>query len=225
MARKRTEKNGRITLVNELGQLQGSVPTAGASAPTARKQPPVAPATESRAVVATSVEAAAIRFVKSQEAARDALVRAALSGATSAELDTMISRQRGAAAVERKRENARQVVAADVTTPPAHGEPRPELDVGTLKAQIGMTTIWAISGGRTTQVSSDTVRLPVSNGYSVEISYTWDDTYTVRRVLKRGDRTFIKGEATGVYADQIGETAYQASCFRNGPWGEAPEGD
>ena len=54
-----------------------------------------------------------------------------------------------------------------------------------------------------------------ANGYRVEIELAADDTYTVRRVFKRGAKTFDKGTMTGVYAEDIGEVAYYASCFRN----------
>jgi hypothetical protein len=42
------------------------------------------------------------------------------------------------------------------------------------------------------------------------------DDYEVRRVFRRGGKTWIKGAMRGVYCDDVGEIAYQASCFRNG---------
>lgn len=71
--------------------------------------------------------------------------------------------------------------------------------------QIGRMNIAAISGGRV-----------IRNGYSVTVDLDASDTYVVRRVFKRGAKTWIKGERTYVYFDEVGETAYQASCFRNG---------
>jgi hypothetical protein len=34
-------------------------------------------------------------------------------------------------------------------------------------------------------------------------------------VFTRGAKTWIKGERTNVYCDEVGEVAYQASCFQN----------
>jgi len=83
-----------------------------------------------------------------------------------------------------------------------------------LISQIGKMNIFAISGGRV-EVRKTGITLPVSNGYSVMIDLAWDDTYTVRRMFKRGGKMFIKGSVEGVYCENIGEVAYQASCFRS----------
>lgn len=85
-----------------------------------------------------------------------------------------------------------------------------------LVSQIGKLNIFAISGGRV-QVRDTGITLPVSNGYSVTIDLAWNDTYTVRRVFKRKGEFFIKGAVENVYCDQVGEIAYQASCFRSNP--------
>ena len=63
--------------------------------------------------------------------------------------------------------------------------------------------------------------LPVGAGYSVTVDYAWDDTYTVRRVFKRGAKRWIKGEQTDVYFDEVGEVAYRASSFRSYEFGDA----
>ena len=86
--------------------------------------------------------------------------------------------------------------------------------------QIGRMNIMAISGLRVLRRETG-VTLPVGNGYSVTVDLDWDDTYVVRRVFKRGAKVWIKGEQRNVYCDEVGEVAYRASCFRNGPWGEA----
>jgi hypothetical protein len=93
-------------------------------------------------------------------------------------------------------------------------------------AQIGKWNVLAISGGRAF-LSNDrnnpgeyVLTLPVGKGYRVEIELTAGDDYTVRRVYKRGEKFWVKGEVTGIYCDQIGEVAYQASCFVNVPFGE-----
>lgn len=87
-------------------------------------------------------------------------------------------------------------------------------DAKVLVAQIGMPNIWAISGGRITRRETG-VTLPVGSGYSVTVDLDASDTYVVRRVFKRGAKTWIKGEMTDVYADQVGEAAYEASSFRS----------
>ena len=94
-----------------------------------------------------------------------------------------------------------------------------ECDATVLLAQIGRMNVLCISGGRVERRKTG-VTLPVGAGYRVTVDLDASDTYTVRRVFKRGDRTWIKGEAIMVYAEEVGETAYRASCFRNGPWGD-----
>jgi hypothetical protein len=101
-------------------------------------------------------------------------------------------------------------------------------DVDTVLAQIGRWNVGAISGGRvyidgeSYNASSKTtqqIELPVGYGYRVRILLGWDDTYTVQRVIvkntKNGIKETIKGSVEGVYCDQVGEVAYQASCFRS----------
>ena len=89
-----------------------------------------------------------------------------------------------------------------------------DCDAHELADQIGRGNILAISGGRI-NVRRTGITLPVSNGYSVEIDLAAGDTYTVRRIFTRAKRTWVKGQRDGVYCDQVGEAAYQASCFRN----------
>lgn len=89
-----------------------------------------------------------------------------------------------------------------------------ECDPRVLAAQIGIGNIRAISGGRV-QVRETGITLPVSSGYRVTVDLAGNDTYTVRRVFTRAGRTWIKGERSAVYCEQVGEVAYQASCFRN----------
>lgn len=76
-----------------------------------------------------------------------------------------------------------------------------------------LLNVLAISGGRV-GVRETGVTLPVGNGYSVTIDLAGNDTYTVRRVFKRGAKVWIKGEQTDVYCEEVGEIAYQASSFR-----------
>lgn len=83
-----------------------------------------------------------------------------------------------------------------------------------LLAQIGRMNHLAISGGRV-RVMGDTLILPVGAGYSVQITLDANDTYTVRRVFTRGVKQWVKGERSYVYGDQVGEIAYEASCYVN----------
>lgn len=84
----------------------------------------------------------------------------------------------------------------------------------TIANQIGRMNVLAISGGRCLRLD-DGIRLPVGYGYCVDVHYTsWDD-YTVERVHVRQGRVTSKGAETHVYAYEVGEVAYRASCFRN----------
>ena len=89
-----------------------------------------------------------------------------------------------------------------------------ECDARELAAQVGVGNILAISGGRVGGRPTG-IDLPVSNGYRVTVDLAANDTYVVRRVFKRGDREWIKGERREVYCDEVGEVAYYASCFRS----------
>jgi hypothetical protein len=93
-----------------------------------------------------------------------------------------------------------------------------ECDARELVAQIGRRNIRAISGGRVYD-SGHGVILPVSSGYKVTVDLAADDTYTVRRIFIRGTKVFLKGEQTSVYCDEVGEVAYQASCYRSNKFG------
>ena len=91
-------------------------------------------------------------------------------------------------------------------------------DISETLAQLGRNNLLAISGGRVIKRDSG-VTLPVSNGYSVTIDLAWNDTYTVRRVFTRSGKETIK-ELVNVYAEDLPEVAYFASCFRSHPdWG------
>ena len=65
------------------------------------------------------------------------------------------------------------------------------------------------------------VTLPVGAGYSVTVDLDASDTYVVSRVFKRGAKTWVKGTLTNVFCDAVGETAYRASCYNNGEFGQA----
>lgn len=84
-----------------------------------------------------------------------------------------------------------------------------------LLAQIGRMNVLAISGGRWSIADNGSVRLPVANGYSVEVELDPSDTYIVRRVFTRGAKRWVKGSIDNIYCDNVGEIAYEASCFRS----------
>jgi hypothetical protein len=92
-----------------------------------------------------------------------------------------------------------------------------ELQARELIAQIGKMNLWAISGGRVQIDSQDAVVLKVGNGYAVRIILEGDDTYTVQRLW----RANVKGEARNVYAEEVGEVAYVASCYVNREFNQA----
>jgi uncharacterized protein YgiB involved in biofilm formation len=79
-------------------------------------------------------------------------------------------------------------------------------------SQIGNMNRAAISGGRV-HSTQNSIIMPVSNGYHVVVSLAANDTYTVQQVFVRAGKASVKGEWTDVYADQVGEVAYKASCF------------
>jgi len=92
-------------------------------------------------------------------------------------------------------------------------------------AQVGRMNLMAISGFRwhldeyvTGERYADII-LPISSGYRVRISLAADDTYTVTREMKRGAKLFVKGVQEGVYCDEVGEVAYQASCYKSNDFG------
>ena len=89
-----------------------------------------------------------------------------------------------------------------------------DMNVGVLTAQMGKMNVWAISGGRVMTAGS-TVFFPVSGGYQVAVTLTAADDYTVQTIFVRGGKVTVKAEVTGVYADQVGDVAYEMSCFEN----------
>jgi hypothetical protein len=92
-----------------------------------------------------------------------------------------------------------------------------DMDPKVLRDQIGMGNVLSISGGRWSPITGRSgkpvgIELPVSSGYKVRVYLADDDTYTVQRVFREN----VKGEQTGVYADQVGEAAYRAGMYRSG---------
>jgi hypothetical protein len=88
-----------------------------------------------------------------------------------------------------------------------------------IRDQIGFRTVLGISGGRWRRLATG-ITLPVSAGYSVEVHVAADDTYTIRRVFKRGAKQWVKGEWAGIYCDMLSEMAWQASRYANVAFGD-----
>ena len=89
-----------------------------------------------------------------------------------------------------------------------------------LLDQIGTGNVMAISGLRVGRVIAwhdgdpyiAGVVLPVFNGWAVHVVLAPNDTYIVRRMF----RGSVRREWTGIYADNVGQVAYNASLFENG---------
>jgi hypothetical protein len=97
-------------------------------------------------------------------------------------------------------------------------------DEDVLISQIGHMNVLAISGGRVIVCRDNNetigIELPCGAGYRVSIELGWDDTYTVTRQYVRKGTVFNKGTVEGVYCTEVGEVAYQASCWRNREFGK-----
>lgn len=110
------------------------------------------------------------------------------------------------------------------TTPPALAMNQRLMNPRVTMGQIGVGNYLAISGGRykTPHCNGQcmALELPVGQGYTVRVTLAANDTYTVQRIMRRGDKTWVKGTITDVYAEDLGETAYVASCYRNRSFGE-----
>lgn len=105
-------------------------------------------------------------------------------------------------------------MAQDAMTDDSTDDEYRRCDVDVLLAQIGRANVLAISGGRVEERATG-VTLPVRYGYSVEVDLAANDTYTVRRVFTRSGNRTIKGVERNVYAEDVGDAAYRASCYRD----------
>ena len=91
-----------------------------------------------------------------------------------------------------------------------------EFDMRTALSQIGRGNLMAISGTRANKRNNEMV-LPVNRNQQVIVGYDGgSDTYFVRaeQIITNGrdkGKTRVLGQWDNVYADELGETAYQAS--------------
>jgi hypothetical protein len=88
------------------------------------------------------------------------------------------------------------------------------MDITTTLHQIGGMNVLAISGGRRGRDGEDLI-LPVAHGYRVRVHLAGNDTYTVTREFVRAGKVSVKGLATDVYAEELGETCYRACCYHD----------
>lgn len=91
--------------------------------------------------------------------------------------------------------------------------PYRKCDPQALLQQIG-AEIWAISGGRWFDIGEG-LALPNARGNWVIIHYMGDDTYTVRHATVRKNIVRWKRTWTNVYAENVAQIAYLASCWEN----------
>lgn len=90
--------------------------------------------------------------------------------------------------------------------------------LNTMSQQIGGMTILAVSGGRRVVISETVMELPVAKGYTVRVTYNHvPDLYVVERLYRRAGKTVVKGALTDVYADELSEAVYGASCYISYP--------
>lgn len=103
-----------------------------------------------------------------------------------------------------------------------------ECDPAEIIRQIGKWNLFAISGGKwgmlrewidAKEFYAIGAWMPCGPARMVEVTLDFDDTYRVRRVrrITRGtqkNNAVVEFEQTGVYCTEVGEVAYQASCFR-----------
>jgi hypothetical protein len=99
-----------------------------------------------------------------------------------------------------------------------------DFDPQTTVAQIGKMNILGLSGGRVSVLTEKNkpvgIELPIGHGYKVRVYLADNDTYTVQRVNVRAGKVNVKGEQTEVYADEVGEVAYNAGMYVNVSFGE-----
>lgn len=85
----------------------------------------------------------------------------------------------------------------------------------TMLRQIGVMNVLAICGGAMEYIANG-IDMKVGYGYWVRVEYIWGaDTYRVGRVFKRAGNERDCGTRENIYADELGNIAYYASCFRN----------
>jgi hypothetical protein len=99
-----------------------------------------------------------------------------------------------------------------------------ECDPTEIIRQIGKWNLLAISGGLWGAIKDSEgyevgVFMPCSRNRMVEVILDFSDTYTVKRTRRvlvgaNAGTTITEYETSFIYCDQVGEVAYQASCWK-----------
>jgi len=84
-----------------------------------------------------------------------------------------------------------------------------------LIPQIRMWDLAAVSGGRRTQINKYEADFPVGKGYSVRVKLGFMDTWQVERVFTREGKAWVKETWDDVYAFDVSDAVYKASCFHH----------
>lgn len=84
-----------------------------------------------------------------------------------------------------------------------------------LIPQIRGWDLMAVSGGRCAQINKYEARFPVGRGYSVAVKLSFMDTWEVERVFEREGKAFVKEVWHDVYAMEVSDVIYKASCYHH----------
>lgn len=84
-----------------------------------------------------------------------------------------------------------------------------------LVPQINRWDLMAVSGGRATQINKYEAKFPVGQGYSVRVKLGFMDTWEVERVFEREGKAWVKETWTDVYAFDVSQVVYWASCYHH----------
>jgi hypothetical protein len=84
-----------------------------------------------------------------------------------------------------------------------------------LIPQIRFWDLAAISGGRRAQINKYEADFPVGQGYSVRVKLSFMDTWEVERVFSREGKVWVKEVWHDVYAPEVSQVAYWASCYHH----------
>jgi hypothetical protein len=84
-----------------------------------------------------------------------------------------------------------------------------------LIPQIRFWDLAAVSGGRRTQINKYEADFPVGSGYHVRVKLSFMDTWQVERVFTREGKVFVKETWDDVYAPEVSDVLYKASCYHH----------
>jgi hypothetical protein len=84
-----------------------------------------------------------------------------------------------------------------------------------LMPQIRVWDLMAVSGGRREQLNKYEAKFPVGHGYSVRVKLSFMDTWEVERVFEREGKAFLKERWDDVYAFDVSDVVYKASCYHH----------